>query len=58
MKDVRKIDDLKLVTPIQTVIDLFCFGEGGRDGAMRLLNQIKARSRETRRIDVTTLPHR
>lgn len=41
MKDVVVVGDLRLVSPIQTIIDLFCFGEGGRDGAMKLLDQIK-----------------
>jgi len=44
MKDVRELEGLRLVSPIQTVIDLFCFGEGGRNGAMKLLDQIRAQS--------------
>ena len=35
----RRINDLRVVDPIQAVIDIFGLGGGGRDGAIRLYNQ-------------------
>ncbi len=58
MEDVREAEGLRLVSPIQTVIDLFCFGEGGRDGAMKLLNRITAQGKGIEGIGVSPASHR
>jgi hypothetical protein len=40
MKEVEKRGDFAVVQPIQVVIDLFCLGGPGRDGAMKLYQQM------------------
>ncbi|HVB11891.1 MAG TPA: winged helix-turn-helix domain-containing protein [Nitrososphaerales archaeon] len=39
--NARRMRDLMLVEPIQVVIDLFCLGGAGRDGAMKLYENVK-----------------
>ena len=39
-KNARKLRDLKVVEPIQAVIDLFCLGGPGRDGAVKLYQSL------------------
>ncbi|MHB8568303.1 MAG: winged helix-turn-helix domain-containing protein [Nitrososphaerales archaeon] len=36
LRNARLIRDLKLVEPVQVVLDLFCLGGAGRDGAVKL----------------------
>ena len=40
-KNARRIGGFALVEPIQVVIDLFCLGGSGRDGAIKLYEEIK-----------------
>jgi biotin operon repressor len=40
-KNARQIRQFTLVEPVQVVIDLFCLGGPGRDGAIRLYEEIK-----------------
>lgn len=42
MTNIRDIDELKIVRPIQAIIDLFCLGGAGRDGAMKLYEEIRS----------------
>lgn len=39
-RNTRQMHDLTLVEPIQTVIDLFCLGGAGRDGALKLYESL------------------
>ncbi len=41
MESILSAGDYFMVDPIQTVIDLFCLGEYGRDGAIKLYEAIK-----------------
>ena len=38
--NTRRVRDLMLVEPIQVVIDLFCLGGAGRDGAVKLYENL------------------
>jgi len=40
LRNARHIRDLRLVEPIQVVIDLFCLGGAGRDGAVKLYGNL------------------
>ncbi len=40
LKNTRRVRDLTLVEPIEVVIDLFCLGGAGRDGAMKLYQSL------------------
>jgi len=40
LKETHLVDGLKIEEPVQTVIDLFCLGEEGRDGAMKLYEEV------------------
>ena len=40
LHNAKEIDKILVVEPIQAVIDLFCLGGPGRDGAIRLYQQI------------------
>ena len=46
--NARELEGVHVVEPIQTVIDLFCLGGPGRDGALKLYHQIteEAKNRE------------
>jgi hypothetical protein len=44
LKNARRIEEFALVEPVQVVIDLFCLGGSGRDGAMKLYEEIKEES--------------
>ena len=44
LKNSRRIKEFALVEPVQVVIDLFCLGGAGRDGAMKLYEEIKKES--------------
>ena len=39
--NARRVRDLSLVEPIQAVIDIFCLGGAGRDGAVKLYESVK-----------------
>lgn len=39
-RNTRLIKDLAIVEPIQVVVDLFCLGGAGRDGAMKLYQSL------------------
>lgn len=39
-RNTRLIKDLTIVEPIQVVVDLFCLGGAGRDGAMKLYQSL------------------
>jgi len=39
-RNTRLVKDLSIVDPIQVVIDLFCLGGAGRDGAMKLYQSV------------------
>jgi biotin operon repressor len=41
LKNARRIGGFALVEPVQVVIDLFCLGGSGRDGAIKLYEEIK-----------------
>lgn len=41
LKNARRIGGFALVEPVQVVIDLFCLGGSGRDGAMKLYEEMK-----------------
>jgi len=41
LKNARRIRGFALVEPVQVVIDLFCLGGSGRDGAMKLYEEMK-----------------
>ncbi len=41
LQNARRIKEFVLVEPVQVVIDLFCLGGAGRDGAMKLYEEIK-----------------
>lgn len=38
-QNAREVDSMRVVEPIQVVIDLFCLGGPGRDGAIKLYEQ-------------------
>jgi len=40
LRNAKEFDRIRVVEPIQVVIDLFCLGGPGRDGAIRLYQQI------------------
>jgi hypothetical protein len=40
-KNARQIRQFTLVEPVQVVIDLFCLEGPGRDGAMKLYEEMK-----------------
>ncbi len=42
-QNARRLKEATLVEPVQVVIDLFCLGGGGRDGAMKLYEGIAER---------------
>ena len=44
LKNARRISGFALVEPVQVVIDLFCLGGSGRDGAMKLYEEMKKES--------------
>jgi len=44
--NAKKLDGIRVVEPIQTVIDLFGLGGPGRDGAIRLYQQITERTKQ------------
>ncbi len=39
LQNARRLKDVTLVEPVQVVIDLFCLGGAGRDGAMKLYTE-------------------
>jgi biotin operon repressor len=41
LRNARRVRDLVVVEPIEVVIDLFCLGGAGRDGAMKLYERLK-----------------
>jgi biotin operon repressor len=41
LKNARRIQGFALVEPVQVVIDLFCLGGSGRDGATKLYEEIR-----------------
>jgi len=41
LKNARRIGGFALVEPVQVVIDLFCLGGSGRDGAMKLYEETR-----------------
>jgi biotin operon repressor len=41
LKNARRIQGFALVEPVQVVIDLFCLGGSGRDGAIKLYEEIR-----------------
>lgn len=41
LQNARRINEFALVEPVQVVIDLFCLGGAGRDGAMKLYGEIE-----------------
>jgi hypothetical protein len=41
LKNARRMGGFALVEPVQVVIDLFCLGGSGRDGAIKLYEEIK-----------------
>lgn len=43
-KNARRTRQFTLVEPVQVVIDLFCLGGSGRDGAIKLYEEIKEES--------------
>jgi biotin operon repressor len=44
LKNASRIRGFALVEPVQVVIDLFCLGGSGRDGAMKLYEEMKKES--------------
>jgi biotin operon repressor len=44
LKNARRTGEFALVEPVQVVIDLFCLGGSGRDGAIKLYEEIKEES--------------
>jgi hypothetical protein len=40
LHNARELEGVRVVEPIQAVIDLFCLGGPGRDGALKLYHQI------------------
>jgi biotin operon repressor len=44
LKNARRISGFALVEPVQVVIDLFCIGGSGRDGAIKLYEEMKKES--------------
>jgi len=44
LKNARRTGEFALVEPVQVVIDLFCLGGPGRDGAIKLYEEIKEES--------------
>lgn len=44
LKNARRLGGFALVEPVQVVIDLFCLGGSGRDGAIKLYEEIKEES--------------
>ncbi len=50
-RNTRQMKELTIVEPIQVVIDLFCLGGAGRDGAIKLyqsLNEANDKQKETK----------
>jgi biotin operon repressor len=43
LQNARRVKETTLVEPVQVVIDLFCLGGAGRDGAMKLYEEIAER---------------
>jgi hypothetical protein len=43
LQNARRVKQIILVEPVQVVIDLFCLGGAGRDGAMKLYEVITER---------------
>lgn len=41
LKNARRSGGFTLAEPVQVVIDLFCLGGSGRDGAMKLYEEVK-----------------
>ena len=41
LKNARRSGGFTLAEPVQVVIDLFCLGGSGRDGAIKLYEDIK-----------------
>jgi len=44
LQNARRIMEFALVEPVQVVVDLFCLGGAGRDGAMKLYGEITEKS--------------
>jgi biotin operon repressor len=43
LQNARRLKEARVVEPVQVVIDLFCLGGAGRDGAMKLYEEIAER---------------
>jgi biotin operon repressor len=48
-RNTRLVKDLAVVEPIQVVIDLFCIGGAGRDGAMKLYQSLTVENARQRK---------
>nr|MDO8079319.1 hypothetical protein [Candidatus Freyarchaeota archaeon] len=47
LKNVRNINNISIVDPIQVVIDLFCLGSAGRDAATKLYEMTRNEQQKT-----------